>query len=230
MDGDTTIVGPGEEKTENCGGGVKKKKKLAEKKCKCKVDGCNKSYRSQGELQQHVDFTHNGIYHNVCDHIDEDGAKCRYKCELPGNLERHKRHKHSDVCDHQCTDCTKTFKTAHHRDEHWVSQHSAANDHRRTEHKCEWPDGLDSHKRKHNDVYDHKCTDCTATFKTKHEYDVHWTRKHSPPDHPARTEYKCGECPAGFPTSGDLASHHLHNHGPKDDPRLVAKRKAEADR
>jgi hypothetical protein len=138
MDGDTTIVGPGEEKTENCGSGVKKKKKLAERKCKCLVDGCNRSFHIPSKLQHHVDFTHNGIYHNVCDHIDEEtGAKCGYKCEQPCNLESHKRNKHSDVCDHKCTDCTKTFKTVGQLDIHCVIKHSPPDDPRRTQHKCE---------------------------------------------------------------------------------------------
>jgi hypothetical protein len=164
MDDDTTIVGPGEEKTQG-GGGAKKKKKLAVQKCKCLVDGCNKSYHYPGELQEHVDFKHNKIYHNVCDHIDEKGVKCGKKCEQRGALKSHKRHKHSDVCDHQCTDCSSTFKSASARDRHWVTEHSAANDPKRTQYKC---------------------TGCTKGFPTSSALDQHFLSRHVPENDPKR--------------------------------------------
>jgi hypothetical protein len=110
------------------------RKPVAARKCKCLVDGCNRSFNYPGELEQHVDY-HNGIYHNVCDHINEKGFKCGKKFEKPFDLERHKN-AHSDVCDVPCKDCTAAFKTPQQLYVHWVTQHSAANDPSRTEHKC----------------------------------------------------------------------------------------------
>jgi hypothetical protein len=139
------------------------------KKCKCLVDGCNKSYRKPYQLQYHVDFTHNGIYHNVCDHIDEKGAKCGKKCETRSDMKIHKRNKHSDVCDYKCTGCTETFKSAQNRDMHWVINHSAANDPRRTQHKCE----LCNHKG----------------FPTSSKLYEHFLRHHVPKDDPKRRAF-----------------------------------------
>ncbi|KAJ1489729.1 hypothetical protein T484DRAFT_1743867 [Baffinella frigidus] len=67
------------------------------KKCKCPYDGCDESRRYPGELQQHVDFVHKGIYHNVCDHIDEEGAKCEHKYATRGELKRHWAATHSPI-------------------------------------------------------------------------------------------------------------------------------------
>ncbi|KAJ1464836.1 hypothetical protein T484DRAFT_1867505, partial [Baffinella frigidus] len=139
-----------EEKTEDCGGDAKKKKPNVQK-CKCLVDGCDKSYRTPGELQDHVDYKHNGIYRNVCDHINE---KTKVKCEY------------------------KSPRLCH----------------------------LESHKRTHSDARPHKCTDCTATFKTKKDYDVHWVTQHSPPDHPAKC--KCPyDCDESYRRPGELQAH-----------------------
>ncbi|KAJ1495631.1 hypothetical protein T484DRAFT_3646416, partial [Baffinella frigidus] len=136
------------------------------KKCKCLVDGCNKSYRYPNELQDHVDFIHNKIFHNVCDHIiDEKGAKCGYKCETRGDLEKHKRKKHSDVCDYKCTGCSSTFKSASERDNHWVRKHSEANDPARTQYKC---------------------TGCTKGFPTSGALNKHHLHNHVPKDDPKR--------------------------------------------
>jgi hypothetical protein len=135
------------------------------KKCKCLVDGCNKSYLYPNDLQHHVDFIHNKIFHNVCDHIDEKGVKCGYKCQERGDLEKHKRHKHSDVCDYKCTGCSSTFKSAPERDNHWVRKHSEANDPARTQYKC---------------------TGCTKGFLTSSELDRHFLVHHVPKDDPKR--------------------------------------------
>ncbi|KAJ1464426.1 hypothetical protein T484DRAFT_1758099, partial [Baffinella frigidus] len=79
-----------EEKTEDCGGDAKKKKPNVQK-CICNWPDCIVSRRRPGELQEHIDFVHEKIFHNVCDHIDEEGVKCGYPCETRGNLEQHKR-------------------------------------------------------------------------------------------------------------------------------------------
>jgi hypothetical protein len=135
-------------------------------KWKCLVDGCNKSYRYPNFLQHHVDFVHKEIFHNVCDHIDEKGVKCGKKCERPGALKDHKRHKHSDVCDHTCTDCSSTFKSAQERDKHWVTHHSEANDPARTQYKCK--------------VCNHE------GFPTSSALNAHFLSHHVPKDDPKR--------------------------------------------
>ncbi|KAJ1465998.1 hypothetical protein T484DRAFT_1862887 [Baffinella frigidus] len=139
-------------------------KPVAVHKFTCLVDGCNKSYDRLDRLQRHVDYIHNKIYRNVCDHINEKGVKCVFKCEQPGNLERHKRQMHSDVRGHQCTDCTMAFKEADHLKVHCVAKHSADNDPARTEYKC----GMCNHEG----------------FVTSGELKRHCLRKHGPKDDP----------------------------------------------
>ncbi|KAJ1463811.1 hypothetical protein T484DRAFT_1758557, partial [Baffinella frigidus] len=132
-----------------------------------------------------------------------DGCNKSYR--HPGELKQHDEYEHKkiyrNVCDHidkKGAKCGKKFKR---------------------------PSDLERHTLAHSDDCDVKCTDCTAAFKTKHKYGEHWVRRHSPPNHPARTKHKCEECPEGFVTSTDLNRHCLHNHVPKDDPRLAARRK-----
>ncbi|KAJ1465425.1 hypothetical protein T484DRAFT_1864837 [Baffinella frigidus] len=112
-------------------------KPVAARKFKCSVDGCNVSRQSPAKLQEHVDFIHNKIYRDVCDHINEKGVKCGYKCETRGNLDGHKLYKHSDVRGHKCTVCSKAFKKAQHLDDHYAAKHAADDDPERTRHKCE---------------------------------------------------------------------------------------------
>ncbi|KAJ1464317.1 hypothetical protein T484DRAFT_1649762, partial [Baffinella frigidus] len=151
----------------------------------CPYDGCDASRRHPSELQDHVDFVHEEIFHNVCNHIHEKtGAKCEHKYERRSELTRHKR-THSDARPHQCTVCPKAFKS---------------------------PGDLTRHERTHSDARPHKCTGCLKAFKFKNVLDRHWVRKHSPPDDPRRTKHKCEECPEGFVTSGDLKQHCLRKH------------------
>ncbi|KAJ1466518.1 hypothetical protein T484DRAFT_1861443 [Baffinella frigidus] len=167
MDDDTTSIEM-EEETEDCDDDAKKEKtKPAERKHKCTHLGCDKSRPSPGKLQWHVDFVHNKIFHNVCDHIidKEKGATCGFKCETPGNLERHKQDKHSDARPYKCEHCSKTFKQA-----------------------CT----LEAHKQnKHSNARPYKCKDCPKTFKQTQARDDHWNAVCSPIGHPARTKYKC---------------------------------------
>ncbi|KAJ1463588.1 hypothetical protein T484DRAFT_1874140, partial [Baffinella frigidus] len=153
-----------DEENTQCGSGEAKRKKSKVHKFTCPVDGCNESRRRPGELQQHDDFVHNGIYHNVCNHIYENGDKCVFKCETPGSLDSHMRHMHSDVCDVKCTDCTAAFKTKQDRYIHWVRRHSAANHPARTEYKCK--------------ECNHK------GFPTSGNLASHCLRKHAPTDDP----------------------------------------------
>ncbi|KAJ1465577.1 hypothetical protein T484DRAFT_1757306 [Baffinella frigidus] len=182
-----------EEKTEDCGGDAKKKKPAVQK-CKCPYDGCDESRRYPSELQDHVDFEHEKIYHNVCDHIDEKGAKCGKKCERRGNLEQHMR-THSDDRPHKCTVCPMAFKS----------------------------DGeLTQHKRTHSDARPHKCTVCLMGFKRAEVRDDHYAAICSPIDDPVRTEWKCTLCNKGFPTRSHCKAHRLHTCVPEDDPERRA--------
>jgi hypothetical protein len=145
--------------TQTNGDGAKKQRK----KCKCPYDGCIVSRCSPGELQQHVDFEHKGIYHNVCGHIHErTGAKCEYKCATRGELKQHKR-THSDARDYTCTVCSMAFKSAAHRDNHWVSQHSPLDHPLRTKYKC---------------------TECNKGFPTPGHRNEHYLRYCAPKDDP----------------------------------------------
>ncbi|KAJ1463849.1 hypothetical protein T484DRAFT_1758531, partial [Baffinella frigidus] len=207
-------------------------KPVATRKCKCLVDGCSKSFNRPDWLQRHVDYIHNKIYHNVCNHINEKGVKCVYKSEHPCHLERHKRDQHSDVAVHKFTcqvdGCNKSHRSPgelkQHVDyEHLKIYHNVCNHINEKGHKCakkfERPGDLERHTRhNHSDVCGHKCKDCTMAFKTPHDLHIHWVTQHSPPNHPARTKYKCKECNEGFPTSGPLNVHWVTQHSPPGHP------------
>ncbi|KAJ1465828.1 hypothetical protein T484DRAFT_1757139 [Baffinella frigidus] len=138
--------------------------KKLKKKCKCPYDGCNASRYSPCKLQEHIDFVHKEIFHNVCGHIDEvTGAKCEYKCARPCDLVSHKRHKHSDVRDHKCTVCLMAFKNAQARDGHWAAKHSPIDDPVRTKYKC---------------------TVCNKEFPTRGPCTEHYLRRCAPKDDP----------------------------------------------
>jgi hypothetical protein len=128
----------------------------------CLVDGCNASRCERHDLQDHVDYTHNGIYHNVCDHIDEKtGVNCGYKYETRSELNRHKR-------DHKCTkctECTATFKAKQELDRHYVTSHSPPDNPARTEYKCEV---------------------CQKGFSTSSACNAHFLRNCVPKDDPRR--------------------------------------------
>ncbi|KAJ1464929.1 hypothetical protein T484DRAFT_1648919, partial [Baffinella frigidus] len=124
-----------EENTE-CGSEAKKKKPAVQK-LECPYDRCDKSYHRPGELEAHVDFVHEKIYRNVCNHIHEvTGAKCGKKCETKSDLTKHMR-THSDDRPHKCTVCPMAFKS---------------------------PGNLEQHMRTHSDDRPHKCTGCLKAF------------------------------------------------------------------
>jgi hypothetical protein len=115
---------------------VKKNNHPVVKEHICKHSGCARSFRSDPELQQHVDFKHLDKFHNVCDLFKENGGKCEYKCERPQNLKTHKKLKHSNAREFKCNVCVETFKTAQSRDNHEVARCSPPDDPRRTQFKC----------------------------------------------------------------------------------------------
>ncbi|KAJ1464413.1 hypothetical protein T484DRAFT_1758111, partial [Baffinella frigidus] len=155
VDGSTPTPPPSTTQTDGDGA----KKQIY--KCKCPYDGCNKSYNKPGELQDHVDFVHNKINHNVCDHIDEKTkVKCEYKCQSRRNLVSHKR-THSDDRPHKCTGCSMAFKDKFARDRHYAAICSPIDHPARTEHKC---------------------TECNKVFQTKEGCTHHHLRNHVPKD------------------------------------------------
>ncbi|KAJ1466215.1 hypothetical protein T484DRAFT_1756824 [Baffinella frigidus] len=83
--------------------------KVPEKKHKCPYDGCDASRRRPGELQEHVDFIHEKIYHNCT------GCMETFKDKFV--LDRHWVAKHSPK-DHfartewKCTECNEGFPTS----------------------------------------------------------------------------------------------------------------------
>ncbi|KAJ1465403.1 hypothetical protein T484DRAFT_1757444 [Baffinella frigidus] len=206
MDDDTTSTEMEEEEIEDCDDDAKEKTNPTGQKLKCTHPGCDKSRRRPNELQWHVDFAHNKIFHNVCHHIidEENGTTCGFKSERPHELEKHKRLKHSEIRPYKCTDCSKTFKHA---------------------------DVLKQHKQnKHSQLRPYKCKDCPETFKQTSARDEHWAAKCSPIGHPARSRYKCKVCKQGFPTTSNCNDHYFHKCAPKDDPEREAflKRKRKA--
>ncbi|KAJ1468290.1 hypothetical protein T484DRAFT_1755268 [Baffinella frigidus] len=176
MDDDTTSTEMEEEETEDCGDDAKKeKKKSTKQKHKCNYPDCNASRRCPNELRRHVDFAHNLIFHNVCHHIidEENGTTCGYKCERPGDMEKHKQNNHNSAHPFKCTDCPKAFESA---------------------------GGLEKHKRsKHDDARLYKCKDCPEIFKHTGARDSHWNAVCSPIGHPGRTKFKCKCAPKDDP-------------------------------
>jgi len=73
--------------------------------CAC----CTKLFFSPSQLQNHVDFV-NGIFHNVCDYVDESGEKCGYKCEEGSALTSHKK-THDPELKIPCACCTRRFNS-----------------------------------------------------------------------------------------------------------------------
>jgi hypothetical protein len=135
---------------------------------KCEYDGCERSFRRDDELKQHVDFAHLRKYNNVCDLLKENGTKCEYKCEQPGNLKIHKKFKHSDVRPFKCSVCPDTFKTAPARDKHFASVCSDPEDPVRTQHRCKA---------------------CNGGFPTATYRDNHYLRKCAAKDDPRRIAF-----------------------------------------
>jgi len=54
--------------------------------CAC----CIRRFKLQSDLQNHMDYVA-GIFHNVCDHIDDSGEKCGFKCEQVSSLRVHEK-------------------------------------------------------------------------------------------------------------------------------------------
>jgi hypothetical protein len=180
------------------GGGADKK---VCRKFKCEYDGCERSFRSDGELEQHVDFKHLDEFHNVCDLLKANGEKCEYKFEKPGTLTRHKKNKHSDLRPFKCSVCTDTFKTPQGCKEHWAACCSPLDHPARTKYKCKV---------------------CQKGFPTAGYCNIHWVINCSPANHPARTKHKCKGCQKGFPTTKYRDIHYFYKCIPKDDPERLA--------
>jgi hypothetical protein len=95
-------------------------KKPLERKHRCSQ--CDRSFVRCDKLQHHVDFVHLKKYHNVCDHVEDNGTKCEYKCERADNLKTHKRATHTDYRPYKCSDCPKAFATATACREHYLNK------------------------------------------------------------------------------------------------------------
>jgi hypothetical protein len=208
----------------------------------CTHPGCKRApFTCTSHLQQHMDFAHRGIRHFECDHImdEEKGTKCGKAFPTHGKLENHKKERHSEVAEYKCThtgcEWRKSFGDNIHLQAHidffhlgilnFVCDYIVDDEHGTTcGHACERRNNLDAHKRSHSDVRDHECSEpsCGAKFKFDHVRHLHWVRRHSPPNDPARTKHKCTSCTAAFSGTGDLEEHRLYNHVAKDDPMRLA--------
>jgi hypothetical protein len=216
-------------------------------KHKCKHPGCKRApFHAPGELQHHVDFTHKGINHFVCDHITDEkkGTKCGKVFELRKSLTAHekthiegglKKRIGTHKCPYpdcksapfQCVSLLQLHKDFSHLGiNHFVCDH-IIDDKKGTKcgEACVSRFKLDEHKkRNHSGVKECECEeyDCDAKFVTNYEYRNHWVRAHSPADDPRRTKHTCTSCTAGFVSSSDLEEHRVRNHLAKDDPKLLA--------
>jgi hypothetical protein len=209
------------------------KDKRMYKKLGCSYEGCGHTRRYPNEMQDHVDFVHLQKFNNVCNHVDEDGKKCEYKCERHGSLPQHKNNKHAGdnrIYKHKCEyeGCGHTRQTPNQLQDHvnfvhlhvynYVCGH-LDEDGNKCEYKCEWPSNLSQHKTsKHSDKRDFKCQVCSEEFKQKKTRDQHYIDKCSPPDHPGRTKYQCSDCIYAYSTQALLNTHCISKHIPKDDP------------
>ncbi len=205
-------------------------------KLKCLHSECShRSFNIPSLLRYHDDFSHKGILHFVCDHVDaESGEKCEKVCEQKRDLTAHKK-RHSDIRPYKCChiDCGKAFKTnpglAHHQ-----KSHSDVRPCKCTHIGCgkafKTDPALTQHQKSHSDDRPCKCKHfgCGDAFKGEDGLEKHWLRMHAPDDHPDKIKqlekFKCEDCDDRFFISGDLTKHRLTNHTAKDDPEYIAYR------
>ena len=80
--------------------------------CEC----CTRRFNNQRSLQNHVDFV-NGIFHNVCDYVDETGEKCGKTVETVADLKVHEK-KHNPDLKIPCACCIRRFYNQHELQSH----------------------------------------------------------------------------------------------------------------
>ena len=85
------------------------KKKQIRPKLPCTRVGCKRTFLSPKRLQDHVDYRHDRITNNLCDHVDIKGVKCGFTCEQACHLVSHKKHRHNRDELLQCKCCERRF-------------------------------------------------------------------------------------------------------------------------
>ena len=110
-------------------------------------DDCGKSFASNRNLQQHNDGVHLGLKKFSCDR-----DQCDFTCSQKQNLLHHIRCVHEKLKLHTCQECSATFLSKAHLQEHENSVHDGI------KYKCEVCNkfiSTKSHLRRHmRDMHD----------------------------------------------------------------------------
>ena len=143
---------------------------------------------------------------------------------LGTNETKQKAHKH--VCTYP--NCNKTYRNPVKLQEHVDFKHLQVFNNvcdrvdengKNCDFKCEQACHLKRHKDiKHDQLKEHKCSDCDIFFRSKKHRQDHWNAIHSALDDPCRTQFKCQVCSLGFLAKRDRNFHWTINCSPKDDP------------
>ena len=74
----------------------------------CTITGCKRKFQCAAKLKAHMDYAHNKIYNNVCDHVDDKGQICGMKFEQSTHLTQHRK-KHDPKLRLICDLCNRIF-------------------------------------------------------------------------------------------------------------------------
>ena len=191
---------------------------------KCTVAGCDKTFRTASELKYHVDYVHENIYHNVCDHVDDNGEKCGYKSEHAHDLTKHKK-KHNSKLKISCGCCERLFydqsDLQHHLDYVAGIFHNLCDHVDKNGVMCgdtfEIAEVLEEHKKKkHKPELKIPCMCCTREFNSQRDLKNHVDYVagiyHNVCDHVDENMETCGET---YENPDSLAKHKKKKHNPE---------------
>ena len=154
-----------------------KKKHNPELKIPCTC--CTRRFYSQDRLQNHVDFVA-GIFHNVCDYVNESGETCGKTFEEASDLKKHKK-RHNPELKIPCACCTKLFIAPSQLQNHvdFVNGifHNVCDYVNESGETCgktfEEAGHLATHKKVHNPGLKIPCGCCTRRFYTQSKLQLH---------------------------------------------------------